>query len=231
MSKRKRTTTSPKGKTKHAKIEKEEVVAVEPSEVASACAKIGFPAPHFEGEAVVGKEFKNLKLSDYKGKYLVLFFYPLDFTFVCPTEIVSFSDRASDFKKVNAEIVGVSVDSKFTHLAWVNTPRKDGGLDEVKFPLLSDLTKQISLKYDALYKDAGFNLRALYIIDDKGIIRHITKNDLPVGRNTDEVLRLVQAFQFVDKHGEVCPMNWKPGDTTIKPDPAKSKEYFSKVHE
>eukprot|EP01120_Amphizonella_sp_Union-15-10_P006182 TRINITY_DN194_c0_g1_i1.p1 TRINITY_DN194_c0_g1~~TRINITY_DN194_c0_g1_i1.p1 ORF type:complete len:211 (-),score=51.00 TRINITY_DN194_c0_g1_i1:65-652(-) len=192
-------------------------------------ARIGYPAPDFKGEAVVGKEFKEISLSDYKGKYLVLFFYPLDFTFVCPTEIISFSDRHDDFKKLNAEIVGVSVDSKYTHLAWIETPRKEGGLGELKYPLLSDIKKTIAQAYGALYKEEGFTLRALYIIDEKGIIRHITQNDPPVGRNTDEVLRLIQGYQYTDKHGEVCPMNWTPGKSTINPDPVAKKTYFEKV--
>eukprot|EP01120_Amphizonella_sp_Union-15-10_P006183 TRINITY_DN194_c0_g1_i2.p1 TRINITY_DN194_c0_g1~~TRINITY_DN194_c0_g1_i2.p1 ORF type:complete len:196 (-),score=34.94 TRINITY_DN194_c0_g1_i2:60-647(-) len=192
-------------------------------------ARVGQPAPDFSGEAVVGKQFKNISLSNYKGKYVVLFFYPLDFTFVCPTEIISFSDRHDDFKKLNAEIIGVSVDSVYAHLAWIETPRKEGGLGELKYPLLSDIKKTIATTYGALYKDEGFALRALYIIDDKGIIRHVTLNDPPVGRNTDEVLRLIQGYQFADKHGEVCPMNWTPGSSTINPDPVGKKDFFSKV--
>jgi len=172
-------------------------------------AAVGKPAPYFDEEAVVGDEFTRVKLSDYKGKYLVLFFYPLDFTFVCPTEILAFSDRAEEFRKINCEIVGVSVDSKFTHLAWLNTPRKQGGLGgKLHYPLVADLTKKISRDYGVLLEEAGHTLRGLFIINPKGIICQITLNDCPVGRSVDETLRLVQAFQYVDEHGEVCPVNW-----------------------
>uniref|UniRef100_A0A3Q4BSS9 thioredoxin-dependent peroxiredoxin n=1 Tax=Mola mola TaxID=94237 RepID=A0A3Q4BSS9_MOLML len=161
-----------------------------------------FPAPHWEGTAVINSEFKELKLSDYRGKYLVFFFYPLDFTFVCPTEIIAFSDRVHEFHAINTEVVACSVDSQFTHLAWINTPRKQGGLGPMKIPLLSDLTHQISKDYGVYLEDQGHTLRGLFIIDDKGILRQITMNDLPVGRSVDETLRLVQAFQYTDKHGE-----------------------------
>ncbi|XP_057308308.1 peroxiredoxin-2-like [Hydractinia symbiolongicarpus] len=194
-------------------------------------AQISKPAPLWEGQAVVDGAFKDLKLSDYKGKYLVFFFYPLDFTFVCPTEIIAFSDRIDEFKKLNTEVVAVSVDSVFTHLAWINTPRKQGGLGKMRIPLLADLTKQISKDYGVLLEDAGHTLRGLFIIDDKGILRQITMNDLPVGRSVDETLRLVQAFQYTDKHGEVCPAGWKPGADTIVPDPKKKLNYFNKVKE
>uniref|UniRef100_A0A9J8CK38 thioredoxin-dependent peroxiredoxin n=2 Tax=Cyprinus carpio TaxID=7962 RepID=A0A9J8CK38_CYPCA len=180
-------------------------------------AKISKPAPHWEGTAVINGEFKELKLSDYKGKYLVFFFYPLDFTFVCPTEIIAFSDRVHEFQAINAEVVACSVDSQFTHLAWINTPRKQGGLGPMKIPLLSDLTHQISKDYGVFLEDQGHTLRGLFIIDDKGVLRQITMNDLPVGRSVDETLRLVQAFQYTDKHGEVCPAGWKPGSDTEGP--------------
>uniref|UniRef100_A0AAY4BZN7 thioredoxin-dependent peroxiredoxin n=1 Tax=Denticeps clupeoides TaxID=299321 RepID=A0AAY4BZN7_9TELE len=165
-------------------------------------AKISKPAPHWEGTAVINGEFKELKLSDFKGKYLVFFFYPLDFTFVCPTEIIAFSDRVHEFQAINAEVVACSVDSQFTHLAWINTPRKQGGLGPMKIPLLSDLTHQIAKDYGVYLEDQGHTLRGLFIIDNKGVLRQITMNDLPVGRSVDETLRLVQAFQYTDKHGE-----------------------------
>ena len=191
-------------------------------------ARVGAQAPDFDCVAVVGQEFKNVKLSDYAGKYLVLFFYPLDFTFVCPTEILSFSDRAEEFQKLGCEVLGASVDSHFTHLAWINTSRKEGGLGgSLKMPLLADLGGSISREYGVLMEEVGHTLRGLFIISDKGVIRHITMNDPPVGRNVDEVLRLVQAFKFTDEHGEVCPVNWTPGSKTMKPDPEGSKEYFS----
>ncbi|PAV58379.1 hypothetical protein WR25_23923 [Diploscapter pachys] len=191
---------------------------------------IGQPAPDFKTQAVVGDEFVEVKLSDYKGKYLVVFFYPLDFTFVCPTEIIAFSDRFKEFSALNTEVLAVSTDSVFSHLAWINTPRKDGGLGEMNIPVLSDLSHQISRDYGVLKDDAGIAFRGLFIIDPKGILRQITVNDLPVGRSVDETLRLVQAFQFVDKHGEVCPAGWTPGKETIKPSVKNSKEYFGKVN-
>merc|ERR1719369_640474 len=194
-------------------------------------AQISKPAPDWEGKAVVDGEFKDIKLSDFKGKYLVFFFYPLDFTFVCPTEIIAFSDRVEEFKKINTEVIAVSVDSVFTHLAWINTPRSEGGLGKMKIPILADLTKQISKDYGVLLEDAGHTLRGLFIIDDKGVLRQITMNDLPVGRSVDETLRLVQAFQYTDKHGEVCPAGWKPGSDTIIPDPKEKLNYFGKQKE
>ncbi|XP_044298229.1 peroxiredoxin-4 isoform X1 [Varanus komodoensis] len=193
-------------------------------------AKISKPAPDWEGTAVINGEFKELKLSDYEGKYLVFFFYPLDFTFVCPTEIIAFSDRIEEFRAIDAEVVACSVDSQFTHLAWINTQRRQGGLGPVKIPLLSDLTHQISKDYGVYLEDQGHALRGLFIIDDKKILRQITMNDLPVGRSVDETLRLVQAFQYTDKHGEVCPAGWKPGSETIIPDPAGKMKYFNKVN-
>ncbi|KAM4773679.1 peroxiredoxin-1 isoform 1-T1 [Cyanocitta cristata] len=161
-------------------------------------------------------------------KYVVFFFYPLDFTFVCPTEIIAYSDRADEFKKINCEVIGASVDSHFCHLAWINTPKKQGGLGTMKIPLVSDTKRAIAKEYGVLKEDEGIAYRGLFIIDEKGILRQITINDLPVGRSVDETLRLVQAFQFTDKHGEVCPAGWKPGSDTIKPDVQKSKEYFAK---
>merc|ERR1712121_306921 len=185
-------------------------------------------APHFEATAVAPNgEFVNLKLSDYKGKYLVLFFYPLDFTFVCPTEIIAFSDRIQEFKDIGCEVLGCSVDSHFSHLAWTELSRKKGGLGKLNFPILSDLSKSVSKDYGVLLKDVGISLRGLFVIDPKGIVRQITINDLPVGRSVDETLRLIQAFQFVDEHGEVCPAGWNPGADTIKPTVEGSKEYFA----
>jgi len=191
-------------------------------------AMISKPAPDFEGTAVINSSFKPLTLSDFRGKYLVFFFYPLDFTFVCPTEILAFNDRVEEFRKINAEVVACSVDSHFTHLAWINSPRKEGGLGPLKIPLLSDITHKISKDYGVYLEDLGHSLRGLFIIDDKGILRQMTMNDLPVGRSVDETLRLVQAFQYTDAHGEVCPAGWKPGADTIIPDPEAKKKYFQK---
>jgi len=187
------------------------------------------PAPYFEGTAVTTDgEFTDVKLSDYENKYLVLFFYPLDFTFVCPTEIIAYSERVDEFKKLGCEVLACSVDSHFAHLAWKEQPRKQGGLGKMNIPILSDLSQKISRDYGVLLEDQGISLRGLFIIDNKGILRQVTINDLPVGRSVDETLRLVQAFQFTDKHGEVCPAGWKPGSDTIKADVHGSKDYFQR---
>ncbi|KAF7278363.1 peroxiredoxin 2 [Rhynchophorus ferrugineus] len=188
------------------------------------------PAPSFSGTAVVNGQFKDIKLEDYKGQYVVIFFYPLDFTFVCPTEIIAFSDRFEEFKKINTVLIGVSTDSHFSHLAWINTPRKQGGLGEMNIPLLADKSMAISKAYGVLDESSGVSFRGLFIIDGKGILRQVTVNDLPVGRSVDETLRLVQAFQFTDEHGEVCPAGWTPGKKTIKPTVDSSKEYFNTVN-
>lgn len=194
--------------------------------------RVQHPAPDFKGTAVVDGQFKDIKLSDFQGKYLVLFFYPLDFTFVCPTELIAFSDNMDKFKAINTAVVGVSTDSHFSHLAWINLPRKQGGLGGLKYPLLADFNKTAAEDYGVLVNNAGIALRGLFIIDPNGIVRQITVNDLPVGRSVEETLRLVKAFQFTDKHGEVCPANWNPDSNpaTIKPSPDKSKEYFEKAN-
>jgi peroxiredoxin (alkyl hydroperoxide reductase subunit C) len=189
---------------------------------------ISKPAPEWEATAVINGTFKPLKLADFRGKYLVFFFYPLDFTFVCPTEILAFNDRVDEFRQIGAEVVACSVDSHFTHLAWINTPRKEGGLGPVQIPLLSDLSHTISKDYGVYLEDLGHTLRGLFIIDDKGTLRQMTMNDLPVGRSVDETLRLVKAFQYTDQHGEVCPAGWNPGSDTIIPDPKAKMQYFSK---
>ena len=185
-------------------------------------------APEFKAKAVIGHEFRDVSLADIKkaGKWTVLFFYPLDFTFVCPTEIIDFSERIEEFKKLNAEVLGCSVDSHYTHLAWINTPRKEGGLGEIKYPLVSDLNKEISAAYGVL-RDPGLALRGLFIINPKGQVVYEVIHDLAVGRNPEETLRVLAAFQQVEKTGEVCPSSWKPGAKTMKADPVGSKEYFA----
>ncbi len=183
-------------------------------------------APEFKGEAVVGHEFRNISLSQYQGKWLILFFYPLDFTFVCPTEIIDFSERVAEFKKLNAEVIGCSVDSHYTHLAWINTPRKSGGLGDINYPLLADLNKTIARDYGVL-NEGGVALRGLFIINPKGQIVYEVVHDLAVGRNPEETLRVLAAFQQVEKTGEVCPSSWKPGAKTMKADPKGSQEYFA----
>ncbi|KAL1821218.1 hypothetical protein DCAR_0417606 [Daucus carota subsp. sativus] len=192
---------------------------------------VGNVAPDFEAEAVFDQEFINVKLSDYIGKkYVILFFYPLDFTFVCPTEITAFSDRHAEFDKINTEILGVSIDSVFSHLAWVQTDRKSGGLGDLNYPLVSDVTKSISKAFGVLIPDQGVALRGLFIIDKEGVIQHSTINNLAIGRSVDETLRTLQALQFVQENpDEVCPAGWKPGEKTMKPDPKLSKEFFAAV--
>jgi peroxiredoxin (alkyl hydroperoxide reductase subunit C) len=191
--------------------------------------RVGQSAPDFTATAVVDQEFKTIKLSDYRGKYVVLFFYPLDFTFVCPTEITAFSDRYEEFKNLNTEILGVSVDSEFSHLAWIQTDRKSGGVGDLAYPLVSDIKKEISTAYNVL-TDEGIALRGLFLIDKDGVIQHATINNLAFGRSVDETLRTLQAIQYVQSHpDEVCPAGWKPGDATMNPDPVKSKEYFAAV--
>lgn len=186
------------------------------------------PAPQFSAQAVVGNEIVSLSWDQiHEGKWLCLFFYPLDFTFVCPTEIIAFSEAASKFEAIGAKIAGVSVDSQFTHLAWINTPRNKGGLGGINFPLIADLNKEIASSYDVLL-GGGVALRGLFLIDPKGVVRHATINDLPVGRNVDEAIRVITAFQYHEEHGDVCPANWTPGADTMKPDPVGSQEYFSK---
>lgn len=183
------------------------------------------PAPNFTAKAVVNGQISQISLSDYSGKYVILVFYPLDFTFVCPTELIAFGDCLSDFQALGAEVLGISVDSEYAHLAWSQTPRAQGGLNPMALPLISDLDKNISRAYGVLVNDA-VALRGLFLIDPKGLIRHATINDLPIGRSVDEALRVLQACQFTDKHGEVCPANWLPGSKTMKADPQGSKEYF-----
>jgi peroxiredoxin (alkyl hydroperoxide reductase subunit C) len=192
--------------------------------------QVGQLAPDFEAVAVFDQEFAKVKLSDYlQKKYVVLFFYPLDFTFVCPTEITAFSDNFGKFTEINTEILGVSVDSEFSHLAWLQTERDAGGLGDLKYPLVSDLKKEISSAYNVL-TDEGIALRGLFIIDKEGFIQHATINNLAFGRSVDETLRVLQAIQYVQTNPEeVCPANWKPGDKTMIPDPVKSKEYFSAI--
>ncbi len=184
------------------------------------------PAPEFRCQAVMPDgSFKQVSLADYRGKYVLLFFYPLDFTFVCPTEIIAFSDSIEQFKKRNVEVLGASIDSHYTHLAWRNVPRKQGGIGAIDYPLLADLDKSIAKSYDVLLP-AGIALRGLFIIDREGIVRHQLINDLPLGRSVDEAIRIIDALQYHEKHGEVCPANWRSGQPTMKADPVKSREFF-----
>ncbi len=186
------------------------------------------PAPDFTAQAVMpDNSFAELKLSSYQGKYVVVFFYPLDFTFVCPSEIIAFDKAIGKFKAKDTEVIGVSVDSHFTHLAWKNTPRNQGGIGPIQYPLVADLDKKISASFDVLL-DAGIALRGLFLIDKKGVVRHALVNDLPLGRSVDEVLRLVDALQFHETHGDVCPANWHAGEEAMKPSAKGVAEYLAK---
>ena len=189
---------------------------------------VSSPAPDFTADAYVNGEFKQISLSQFKGKKVVLFFYPLDFTFVCPTEILAFVDTLDEFKKRNTEVIGVSVDSKFTHMAWANTPREDGGIKGVNYPLVSDLNKQIARDYGVLIEGPGIALRGLFIINKDGVLKHSTINHLDLGRSVDEVLRLLDAVDYSEEHGEVCPANWKKGAKAMKPTKEGLKEYARK---
>ncbi len=174
-------------------------------------------APDFKAQAVMAdNSIKEISLSDYRGKYVVLFFYPLDFTFVCPSELIAFNKRLKQFHNRNCEVIGVSVDSEFTHHAWKNTPPAKGGIGNVQYPIVADITKQIARNYGVLFEES-VALRGLFLIDKEGVIRHAVINDLPLGRNTEETLRMVDALQFFEKNGDVCPANWKDGEEGIKP--------------
>ncbi|XP_035878493.1 peroxiredoxin-1-like [Phyllostomus discolor] len=197
------------------------------SKKSSGNADTGHPAPSFKAPAVVPDgQFKGISLSDHRGKYLV-FFHPLEVTFVCPTEIIAFSDRVENFKKLNCQVIGASVGSHFCHGAWINTLRKEGGLGPMNIPLASDPSRTIAQDYGGLTVES-VSFMGLFVIDEKGIFHQITINNLTVIRSVHETLRVVQAFQFTDKHGEVCPAGWTAGSDTVKPDAHKSKECFSK---
>ena len=193
------------------------------------CLRVGQIAPDFTATAVVDRQFQKIKLSSYR-KYVVLFFYALDFTFVCPTEIIAFSDRYAEFQALNTEILGISVDSEFSHLAWIETERKMGGLGDINYPLISDLKKEISTAYNVLDPDLGAALRGLFIIDRSGVLQYATINNLSFGRSVDETLRVLQAIQHVQANpNEVCPADWQPGSRTMNPHPIESKAYFGSL--
>ncbi|GAM09498.1 putative peroxiredoxin ycf42 [Geobacter sp. OR-1] len=195
----------------------------------SVCTLVTQQAPDFTADAVMpDNSFGQITLSALKGKYVLLFFYPLDFTFVCPSEIIAFNKKLDAFKSKNCEVLGVSVDSKFTHFAWKNTKVEDGGIGNVQYPLVADLNKNIAREYGILFNDA-VALRGLFLIDTKGVIRHAVINDLPLGRSVDEALRMLDALQFVETHGDqVCPANWKEGDDAMKPNAEGVANYLAK---
>ena len=189
---------------------------------------VGKDAPDFTAQAVMpDNSFAELKLSSLRGKYVLLFFYPLDFTFVCPSEIIAFDKALAEFKKKNVAVVGVSIDSHFTHLAWKNTKIKDGGIGNIQYPLVADTTKDITRAYGILF-NRSIALRGLYIIEKAGIIRHATINDLPLGRNVNEALRMVDALQFHEENGDVCPANWTSGDDAMTPSAEGVAKYLAK---
>ncbi|MDR2877276.1 MAG: peroxiredoxin [Chromatiales bacterium] len=188
------------------------------------------PAPDFTATAVMPDNSfdEAFSLSRYKGKsYVVLFFYPLDFTFVCPSELIAFDNRIDKFKERNVQVVGCSVDSHYTHAAWRNTPVDRGGIGELRYPLVADLTKSIARDYDVLVNDA-VALRGSFLIDKDGIVRHQVVNDLPLGRNVNEMLRMIDALQFNEQHGEVCPAGWEEGKKGMKPSAAGVADYLAK---
>jgi peroxiredoxin 2/4 len=188
------------------------------------------PAPDFTATAVMpDNSFKeDFRLSDYRGKYVLLFFYPLDFTFVCPSEILAFNKAVQEFADNNCQLIGISIDSHFSHLAWKNTKVSDGGIGNIAYPLVSDLDKSISRDYEVLL-DAGIALRGLFLIDREGIVRHQVVNDLPLGRSVNEALRVLHALQFTEKYGDVCPANWQKGEEAMKPTAAGVAAYL-KAH-
>lgn len=189
---------------------------------------VGKQAPDFTATAVLGNnEIKDITFSQYtKGKYAVVFFYPLDFTFVCPSELIAFDHRLEEFKKRNVEVIGVSIDSQFTHLAWKNTPVNNGGIGQVQYPLVADLKHEIARAYD-VESAGGVAFRGSFLIDKSGVVRHQVVNDLPLGRNIDEMLRMVDALQFTEEHGEVCPAGWNKGKAGMKADPSGVANYLS----
>jgi len=190
---------------------------------------VGNPAPDFSADAVIsGNEFsENFTLSQFKGeKYVVLFFYPLDFTFVCPTELHAFQEKLSEFEARNTQVIGISIDSKFSHHAWLNTAKAKGGIEGVTYPLVSDINKTIASDYDVLFEAAGVAYRGLFLIDKASVVQHQVVNNLSFGRNVDEALRMIDALQFTEEHGKVCPANWNKGGKTMTPTQDGLEEYF-----
>ena len=191
--------------------------------------RVGQEAPDFKAVAVMADNSFNesFKLSDYKGKYVVLFFYPLDFTFVCPTEIIEFNRKLDKFKAKGVEVIGVSIDSQFSHWAWKNTPVELGGIGNIQYPLVADINKTVSRDYGVLL-EGGVALRGTFLIDGEGVLQHATVNNLGLGRNVDETLRMVDALQHLEQYGEVCPAGWTEGEEAMKPTSTGVAEYLAK---
>jgi len=195
---------------------------------------VGRQAPDFTAAAVLGtgEIVEDFNLSAHiKGKKAVLFFYPLDFTFVCPSELIAFDHRLAEFEKRGVEVIGVSIDSQFSHNAWRKTAIDDGGIGEVKYPLVADVKHEICKAYDVEHPEAGVAFRGSFLIDEDGVVRHQVVNDLPLGRNIDEMLRMVDALAFHQEHGEVCPAGWNAGDEGMKDDAEGVAAYLSKNHD
>ena len=190
---------------------------------------VGRKAPEFKAAAVLadGSITEDFKLADFKGKYVVLFFYPLDFTFVCPSEIIAHDNRIKAFQERGVEVIGVSIDSQFTHHAWRNTPVEKGGIGPVQFPLVADVNHEIVKSYGIDHPDAGVAMRASFLIDREGVVQHQVVNNLPLGREVDEMLRLVDALQFTEEHGEVCPAGWQKGKAGMKPTSEGVADYLA----
>ena len=192
------------------------------------CTLVTKQAPDFKATAVMPDDaFSEITLSDYRGKYVLLFFYPLDFTFVCPSEILAFDRAIDEFNKRNTQVIGVSVDSQYSHYAWRNTPVEQGGIGKVRFPLVADLKKDVSRAYGVLF-NGEVALRGLFLIDKDGVVRHELVNDLPLGRNVEEALRIIDALQFHEAHGEVCPANWRQGEEAMQPTAEGVASYLAK---
>lgn len=188
---------------------------------------VGKIAPDFKAKAVIKGKFSEISLSDYFGKYVLFFFYPLDFTFVCPTELHAFQEKLSEFEKRGTQIIGCSVDSHFSHAAWLKTPKSQGGIEGISYPIVSDLNKSIARSFGVLKEEDGIAYRGLFLLDRQGIIRHQLVNDLPLGRSVDEALRLVDALIFHEKNGEVCPANWTTGSKGMQPNEKGLAEFFA----
>lgn len=193
---------------------------------------VGKKAPEFNATVVINNQIvENYTLSGLAGQYVILFFYPLDFTFVCPTELHAFQEKLFEFRRRNCEVVGCSVDSAYSHLAWLNTPKAKGGIAGVQYPLIADLNKTIARDYNVLINSQGIAYRGLFLIDKEGVVRHETINDLPIGRSVDETLRILDAWIYFENNGEVCPANWKPGNQGFKPTEAGIQSYFAGQNE
>eukprot|EP00708_Paratrimastix_pyriformis_P004923 GAFH01003872.1.p2 GENE.GAFH01003872.1~~GAFH01003872.1.p2 ORF type:complete len:196 (+),score=37.19 GAFH01003872.1:121-708(+) len=188
---------------------------------------VGKEVPMFKAKAVVGGQVVDFDLAQWRGKWGLLFFYPRDFTFVCPTEIIAFSERVQEFRALNCEVAAISTDSEDVHLQYVNTARREGGLGPMNIPVIADPSHRISRDFGVLVEEEGCDLRGLFLWNQSGVLKHITINDMPVGRSVDEALRVLQAFQWVEAHGTVCPANWHPGAKTMVPTPEGLKAFQS----